>query len=411
MNRMVVTIFFCVVAASPAFTQDASPSPESTTTGPSATTANTTLSASGSALNGSASSVPRENGSTAPPTRTQDQSSTTATSGSSDQGALSGTSAGSADHQKGSSNSTSPGQSEITTESSSSTTASSREESSTDSTTTESGSQFSGESSIGSSSDTTETSNNATSSQTRNREGDQQTQGSSNQVGAQGRALDNNGAGATPSSQSSTTPRRNNVASASANNNRFTSRLTSNPNVVPGNFGPIQTNAQWAPITEMNVQAPSVWEALGQLRGYNKGRNVQDPLDSVQAYDLISTAQAGSDYPNFSTIPTTGFSCEQVGQPGFYADTEARCQVIRRCDINAIETSYLCPNMTVFNQITLVCDWFFNVDCAQSSNFYDYSNRRLYHGADWVLLSDEELQSGQNRAANAATTRDPLLEI
>ena len=156
-----------------------------------------------------------------------------------------------------------------------------------------------------------------------NREGDQQTQGNSNQVGAQGRALDGYGAGNAASSQR-TTVRSNNVAPVSASNNKISSSLTSNLNVVPGNYGPIQTNAQWSPITEMNVQSPNVWEALGLLRGNNHGRNVQDPLNSVQMYDLISTAQAGADYPNYSDIPTTGFSCEQVGQPGFYADTEAR---------------------------------------------------------------------------------------
>lgn len=64
--------------------------------------------------------------------------------------------------------------------------------------------------------------------------------------------------------------------------------------------------------------------------------------------------------------------------------------------------------MQVFNQITLICDWFFNVDCNQSKNFYDYSNRRLYHGSDWVLLSDD---INQGPAVNVATTRDPLLEI
>lgn len=33
-----------------------------------------------------------------------------------------------------------------------------------------------------------------------------------------------------------------------------------------------------------------------------------------------------SDYPTFTTIPQTSFDCK--GQtPGYYADTEARCQV------------------------------------------------------------------------------------
>ena len=35
---------------------------------------------------------------------------------------------------------------------------------------------------------------------------------------------------------------------------------------------------------------------------------------------------AGKDYPNFHDIPRTKFGC--AGKiPGYYADTEARCQV------------------------------------------------------------------------------------
>ena len=37
----------------------------------------------------------------------------------------------------------------------------------------------------------------------------------------------------------------------------------------------------------------------------------------------------------------------------------------------------MCPNGTLFNQITLVCDWFFNVQCQLSSQFTEYSNSRL----------------------------------
>lgn len=34
------------------------------------------------------------------------------------------------------------------------------------------------------------------------------------------------------------------------------------------------------------------------------------------------------DYPVYSTIPRTGFSCNNFPSPGYYADTETGCQVI-----------------------------------------------------------------------------------
>ena len=39
--------------------------------------------------------------------------------------------------------------------------------------------------------------------------------------------------------------------------------------------------------------------------------------------------------------------------------------IVDRCDLNGKRTSYLCGNTTVFNQITLVCDYWFNVDCER----------------------------------------------
>ncbi|XP_055338413.1 uncharacterized protein LOC129588267 [Paramacrobiotus metropolitanus] len=74
----------------------------------------------------------------------------------------------------------------------------------------------------------------------------------------------------------------------------------------------------------------------------------------------------------------------------FYADVDTRCQVVRRCDINGNQTAYICPNLTIFNQITLVCHWFWDVDCSKAQQFYDYSNSRLYQGHDVWLLDNED---------------------
>ncbi|XP_055345654.1 uncharacterized protein LOC129593394 [Paramacrobiotus metropolitanus] len=136
---------------------------------------------------------------------------------------------------------------------------------------------------------------------------------------------------------------------------------------------------------QVSQESLKVWSALDQMRGSRVRLEVGD------MQELYKSAKAGQDYPNLSAIPdTTSISCA-TQKPGFYADTDplSRCQVIRRCDINGNLTSYLCPNMTIFNQITLICDWFFNVDCNQAKNFYDYSNSRLYQ-PDRVLLDNQD---------------------
>ncbi|XP_055348141.1 uncharacterized protein LOC129595233 [Paramacrobiotus metropolitanus] len=133
----------------------------------------------------------------------------------------------------------------------------------------------------------------------------------------------------------------------------------------------------------VKAQNPLAFGALDKLRGRNA-------LSVPDQYNLIATARAGQDYPNNVAIPQTTFDCGSTHQPGFYADPSpaSRCQVFHRCDINGNQTSYLCPNMSVFNQITLVCNWWFDVDCSKAASFYDYSNSRLYQGSNVPLLDD-----------------------
>lgn len=84
-----------------------------------------------------------------------------------------------------------------------------------------------------------------------------------------------------------------------------------------------------------------------------------------------------TDYPILDKIPVTSFTC--VGKlDGFYADTETRCQVFHVCasipDAEPIKSSFLCPNGTIFNQEVFVCQWWPDVDCATSSNFYNLNS-------------------------------------
>lgn len=52
-------------------------------------------------------------------------------------------------------------------------------------------------------------------------------------------------------------------------------------------------------------------------------------------------------------------------------------QVWHYCDLNGGQASFLCPNGTIFNQVTLTCDWWFNVKCDTTAQLY-VLNERLY---------------------------------
>lgn len=139
-------------------------------------------------------------------------------------------------------------------------------------------------------------------------------------------------------------------------------------------------------------QNPKVWDALDKLRG--KGSLT---VEAIQ--DLYPNVVPGSDFPLLATIPQRNIDCASFKQPGFYADADAgRCQIFDRCDINGNLTSYLCPNMTLFNQITLICDWWYNIDCSQAKSFQDYSNSRLYQ-VGLLLLDDQAVLSATGAAA------------
>jgi len=144
-------------------------------------------------------------------------------------------------------------------------------------------------------------------------------------------------------------------------------------------------------------QNPKVWDALAKL----KGKNAELTVDQIQ--ELYPNVVPGTDFPILSAIPQRSIDCASFKQPGFYADVDAgRCQVFDRCDVNGNLTSYLCPNMTLFNQITLICDWWYNVDCSQEKALYDYSNSRLYDSGLVLLDNQDEVAAATGAVASSA---------
>ncbi|CAH1640176.1 unnamed protein product [Spodoptera littoralis] len=68
------------------------------------------------------------------------------------------------------------------------------------------------------------------------------------------------------------------------------------------------------------------------------------------------------------------------GEPGsYYADLETNCQVFRVCTVGSTYgfQSFLCPNGTLFNQAVFVCDWWMNVDCQNSQQFFNNNNDKF----------------------------------
>jgi len=101
------------------------------------------------------------------------------------------------------------------------------------------------------------------------------------------------------------------------------------------------------------------------------------------------------DYPIYSTTQATSFSCSGLVFGGYYADPELQCQGYHVClqdpiDLSLYPTSFLCPNGTVFDQSTYICDWWFNVDCTISES--------LYPAVEGAFGSFGELDVGQCEA-------------
>ncbi len=110
----------------------------------------------------------------------------------------------------------------------------------------------------------------------------------------------------------------------------------------------------------------------------------------------------GEDYPIFADVPETGFSCDGQVPGGYYADSEAECQVFHICAADAegglSQYSFLCPNGTIFNQNYFICDWWFNFDCAEADAIAAEKNEELAAARDEASVPAD---------AGAASNADP----
>lgn len=135
---------------------------------------------------------------------------------------------------------------------------------------------------------------------------------------------------------------------------------------MPNNQQEIQQQQQ-----QQQIDAQNDYSTGQQQQQQQQQATTEDPLsDSEPALYGSVAGQPGIDFPAYTTIPRTSFSCEGKGFDfGFYADEEAQCQVFHVCWGGRRE-SFLCGVGTVFNQAILACDYWHSVDCSKSSQFY-----------------------------------------
>merc|ERR1712018_162472 len=105
-----------------------------------------------------------------------------------------------------------------------------------------------------------------------------------------------------------------------------------------------------------------------------------DAADPLAMLQTSVPGIPGEDYPIYAETPETAFSCDGQVDGGYY-DEEAQCQVFHICTADGAgglaKYSFLCPNGTIFNQEYFICDWWFNVDCAESAAIAEAKNSEL----------------------------------
>ena len=71
------------------------------------------------------------------------------------------------------------------------------------------------------------------------------------------------------------------------------------------------------------------------------------------------------------------------------------------CESGRRQSSFLCPRGTIFNQKHRVCDWWYNVKCEDSTEFYDLN-------LDLILLENKKQQPPQRPQLNVPPAIDPF---
>ncbi|XP_034180280.2 uncharacterized protein LOC117604393 [Osmia lignaria lignaria] len=149
-------------------------------------------------------------------------------------------------------------------------------------------------------------------------------------------------------------------------------------------------------------------EEEGAFDSYGSAGGQYDPYEEKTDLSDIRRnvpGEPGVDYPAYTTLPQTGFTCEGRSR-GYYADEVAGCQVFHVCH-DVLVSSFLCPIGSIFSQKLLTCDWWTKVDCSSSGKYIDV-NRNSYQQDDDEMIRNAyamiSLQSGTD------VTKDGLVD-
>ncbi|XP_076299558.1 uncharacterized protein LOC143218315 [Lasioglossum baleicum] len=149
-------------------------------------------------------------------------------------------------------------------------------------------------------------------------------------------------------------------------------------------------------------------EEEGVFDSYGSAGGQYDPYEEKTDFSDIRRnvpGEPGADYPAYTTLPQTGFTCEGRSR-GYYADEVAGCQVFHVCH-DVLVSSFLCPIGSLFSQKLLTCDWWTKVDCSTSGKYIDV-NRNSYQQDDDEMIRNAyamiSLQSGTD------VTKDGLVD-
>ena len=104
------------------------------------------------------------------------------------------------------------------------------------------------------------------------------------------------------------------------------------------------------------------------------------------------------DYPIYSVVPKTSFSCDNRMNGGYYGDPDAECQAFHIC-VNEgnfgqpTKYSFLCPNETIFNQQHFICDWWYSnyVACSKTEELYGLNKERVARSAKSTKCPDSDI--------------------
>ncbi|XP_071541801.1 U-scoloptoxin(01)-Cw1a-like [Panulirus ornatus] len=123
--------------------------------------------------------------------------------------------------------------------------------------------------------------------------------------------------------------------------------------------------------------------------------------------DTTYRGTSGVDYPSLDYLPKTNFRCEGRDL-GYYADLETRCQVFHVCEAGNTQHDFLCPEGTIFNQKYIVCDWWYNVDCPRSPEFFELNEDFFKDGevTSPPLPSTSIAVSSRQRFAGSSATSE-----